>query len=854
MSDRGFRFLIFWGLLVTGTFAGHGLSLADEKLPEVHIGAPAGTNRYWKNTWGIVGVDVSNPRERPAMVQALVYFEQDPNQQFGRTFWVPAGAKRQSWCPVLVPDITLKAGQMTIEMRTMAWDVSAAERRALRPPKMATEGTVAGRKGLDGVVRPILEQLNSQQNVNTVLLPIGQEKSPTGLFVDKSVIGPSVVREWEDRSGAPIDFGYEATVAMQFVYAASRRVQLLEDRLLPPTEESLQGVDRLVVRDNRLATDSAAAVAVRGWLHRGGRLWIMLDQVDEATVGLLLGDALDLEVVERVGVTQAQLTNFDGTPASQLRRFPAPVPLARVLVPGVEPIHTIDGWPASFWVQVGRGRVLFTTLGAQAWLQSGAGKSQMRSDIDEQANFHATDALELLAGDFMQRTEPADASLLQSLLTKQIGYEVVSRNRVLLVLGGFCLLLPLAGVWLQRRSRMERLAWLAPGLAVLAAAVLLGHGISSRQAVEATVASAQLVEGAAGSGQMSVTGMLGIYNREESQQRIGALRGGTFIPNLPDSGTTRGMIWTGLDDWHWENLSLPAGVRLAPFHLSLNTSHPVEARGQFGPQGLAVTVAPGLFKELGDALIVTPGRQRLACRPTEDSGFLAGPGDLLASDQFLAGSLLTDQQAHRQTIYRALFDSPAITQFESQLRLVAWADGLDTGFDFPGDIRQVSSSLVTLALRFDRTPPNTDVVIPAPFLSPRSVAGPGVSTASSLFNHRTGQWVEGERDAQIWLRFQLPAEVLPIQLQRATLTINLRAPQWRLEVSQLADSAPVPLTTRDNLADKLELQLPAESLRTDSDGGLVVGLKITRLGPVDQPLSWTMDYVRLEVAGRTASP
>ena len=76
---------------------------------------------------------------------------------------------------------------------------------------------------------------------------------------------------------------------------------------MPPTEEAFDGVDHLIVASDRLADDPAGMRALRRWLEQGGRAWVMLDRVHPDTVAALLGDALDFEVVDHVGLTSFQI-------------------------------------------------------------------------------------------------------------------------------------------------------------------------------------------------------------------------------------------------------------------------------------------------------------------------------------------------------------------------------------------------------------------------------------------------------------------------------------------------------------------------------------------------------------------
>src|SRR5262249_31459584 len=136
--------------------------------------------------------------------------------------------------------------------------------------------------------------------------------------------------------------------------------------------EGFDGIDHFVIASRRLADDPAGLRALRQWLERGGKVWVMLDLVDPEVIAPLLGDAFDFQVVDRVGLTNFAIQESEdaqppeGPQARQVHE--RPVDFVRVLLPPQERVrHTINGWPAWFTRQVGRGKVVFTTLGPRGW-------------------------------------------------------------------------------------------------------------------------------------------------------------------------------------------------------------------------------------------------------------------------------------------------------------------------------------------------------------------------------------------------------------------------------------------------------------------------------------------------------
>jgi hypothetical protein len=630
--------------------------------------------------------------------------------------------------------------------------------------------------------------------------------------------------------------------------------------LLPPVLESLAGLDQLALSNNRLASDAAGLVAVRQWLFGGGRLWIMLDAVDPATVELLLGDAFHLHVVDRVGLTEVLIEDArpDKEPYKQEpREFEEPVDLVRVLVTDVEVAHTVNGWPASFWQPVGKGEVLFTTLGPRGWVRPRTRDDRSAPRGLNAPPFAPNQSLGNLAARFFKPRQPpiVGQKQLEPYLMEQIGYRIVSRGSIAAVLGAFCLALLTGGAWLARRGRLDRMVWLGPAAAVASASVLGVMGLASRRTVPPTVGVAQVVEIEPGADDLRMTGLVATYNQETSDASLGARRGGVFRLDMTGlGGTARRMLRTDFDTWRWERLVLPNGVRMAPFEYAAKTDRPVVARAVFGPRGLTGRFTGGPFEELADTIIAAPSQINLAVRLDAQGGFTAGPGDVLATGQFVAANLLSDEQRRRQLIYERLLRREPVNEYPARPMLLAWARPLDMQFSFPSQAKQVGSAMLAVPLVIERSPPAERVVIPSPFLPYRSIIGPLMQVSSAYSNNRR-EWLELISASLVCLRFQLPETVLPVALDHATLTIRGNVPSRELGVFGFSGGERVTLATRNSPIGTQEFDVDrADLLQLDERGGLLLGIDVgaqTTDGPA--PL-WKLEEVRLQVTGLTLEP
>jgi hypothetical protein len=633
--------------------------------------------------------------------------------------------------------------------------------------------------------------------------------------------------------------------------ALSWRVNAVQQRFLPPAPEALDGIDHFVLGSDRIADDIAGRRALRGWLQRGGTLWVMLDLVGHETVAVLLGDVLDLQVVDQVSLTTIHVRSGPANPhrpdAPPLD-VEEPVDFVRVLAPGKQALYTVNGWPAAFLAEVGRGRVLFTTLGARGWMRP-------RTDRDPRPTYRefpnlpvALTPFEFLADELQPRPErpPFAADDLRSFVTEQVSYSVSGRGTVLLVFGLFFLALAVAAVSLGRRGALEHLGWIGSALALGAAGVFVALGERSRGAVPPTVAVAQIVDAVPGQDEVQATGFLAVFQPSPETSVLGAEQGGEFDLDLAGlEGRVLRRVQTDLDRWHLENLELPAGVRTAPFRHTLQTREPVEATARFGPEGVEGRVAAGPFRQLEDALLSTPGRHAVAVRLGADGSFRAGGEDELPSGQWIVGGLLSDRQRVRQGLYEKLLAEPQPRYLANRSLLLAWAEPVDMHFSLVPQARMTGEALLTIPLRFERMPPGTRVTVPAAFVDCRRITGDGQPLPPTA---------ESRLASSLRLRFQVPPTVLPAVVGSARLSLKLHAPARTVAVDALAGGEAVPLRrlTSPMGVEHIEINDP-RLLQPDGQGALYVNVEVgeVRGGNAGQDL-WRLESAALEVRGRTA--
>jgi hypothetical protein len=807
----------------------------DRQPPAFRLGGimPGGLRETATESWGTFDFSLTNYTDTDRQARVLMSYVGQPDVQYGRDVWMPARSSVKSW--LLVGPAPAQDRQRSREVQVLLYERTGGRDVLILPPG---EARVRGR----GVTYA------KREPFTVVLLDETDEAHVPGR--------PPQPEPWTDEVVRCVTTFRAARKLSDFVHE-------IRTGPLPATDEAFDGIDHLVLASDRIAEDPVGTAALRRWLERGGKLWVMLDRVSPDVLAPLLGDAIDFQVVDRVSLTTFKV---EAPPEARDLEEPKvqdherPVAFARVLLPpGERAPHSVNGWPAWFSRAVGRGLVVFTALGPRAWLAPRGPKAPP-------SPFKKLPSLPLPTGPFdvlaaeLHPSREAEGFQVESfgpLLTEEIGYAMVGRGTVALVFAAFLLAALGLGLALRQARRPELRGWLGPVAALGTAAVFVGLGVSARRAAAPTLAVAQIVDAVSGKDEAAVHGLLAAYRPDSGPAEVGASHGGMFTLDATGlEGQTRRLILTDLDAWHWDNLALPAGVRLGPFHYTAPTGAPLTAVASFGPEGIEGTVSAGPFHGLADGLLCPPGARRLALRLEPEGAFRAGRDDILPKGQYLAGALLSDRQQRRRDVYQALLKSPAAGRLAGQAVVLAWAEPIDMHFTLAAEARLAGTALLIVPLRLERPGPGVRVTIPGPLIPCRHIVEAGGLTGVASAPVPS----EGSDKADLHLRFQLPAEVLPLTIERARLVARIDAPGRRVTLAARPDGKPEAAPGVDSPFEPLRLDLQEPRLlRLDSDGGLHVQLSIGGTPQVGTsqaraglaPERWTIHYLELEVTGRT---
>ena len=724
---------------------------SDPVPPPTVTVANAGASRHVAGRWSTLSVNGLNKTSKDAEEMSVVTVGDESGLQYGRRLWIPAGSKRQSWLAVQIPEDVLSSGGSPTST-----------------PEPYTELTTMQLKETER---------GEEFKANAVGMPKGKRRLllSSEAYRTGTILGPRI---------NTLDSEYQAGVISKTLYAISDSQRSgaqdlgmvdLNRGFIPPTSKPLDPLDQLIIADDAVLSDTVGVRRIRSWLNNGGRLWVMADRVSPESVQKLIGDAMCYGVVDEVELNDFQIrvralhssAQDDFTDMS----FDNPIMMSRVIVDTEDVVCDIDGWPAAFWKQVGQGEVLFTTLGARGWLLDGKISPPLKS----------------LAGRFfVSKLEPPKyVDEVSQVLNGEIGYRIPSRNSVAWVLSLQMLVVVFGGVALMYQKKLQGLAVLVPVSSLIAMGVLVGMGKLNTSKVPSTIASGQIVRTTPDSATAGVSSVAAIYSQEERALPIAT--GGDTTTHLvsQDNGAPKRIVWDDAGGARWYFVNQPPGVvQHVESEAVVEIDQPWNAIGRFTSDGFEVRT-DGLNPSVcEDSFVSTVGTPDLSLIASEDSDQIYRGNGILVTGRFIGSNVLSERQQKRQELLRDL-SAPEVDFFRQEPTLVTWTKPLDIGLDFGEGYERVGWSLVSLPLRFEKTPVDTYFKVPSTFVRLGPLLG---SVGSKFYNPTTGRWLDGlVKPGEVGVRCSVPQSVMPCKLGKAQIELNIKAPGRTVAIEGFVD-------------------------------------------------------------------
>ncbi len=943
--------------LLTLLYFSTGSALGQDKEGKPALagaGGAAGIGQYPPLSWGVVASTIVNPTDTDQKLLVTFNFDDTSTLQFASQVWVPPQSRRTVWLPIRTNSFEIDPFKpRTLPLTQQLFDMNGSQ------PVMLSQQQGLLIASRDHWITGMLsgggegDDEAEDDSINAALaMRQSMDLSRRMAFLRESAL-PSMVAGWRGLSSLVISAPQPAldaaqTAAVRQWLLGGGRLWIMVDRVDPAFMSALLGdawtlrvIDRVPLDVVKIEPSPKAnmRVAVDDDLNvtLDGKMVVALAWDDRARPKSLekFRDALRPRIEDsddrdgrnvafhftggvpgQVVVDVIEAARGVGAQEAQVEReHERPVDLVRVVAPDMEVVHTVNGWPASLRKPVGQGWLMVTTMAPRGWMepvltqQVNVDGSEVRNEKNEPVlmhNFAALKPMTDLAAWFQkdERMEPLRPQAFDAFLSEQIGYEIVSRQHVMLVFGVFLAALLLNGFVLAKRGALEHLGWIAAMLAVAASVALIAIGRSNQGAVPLTVAQGQFVQIAPDQQHAVATGLITIYNpgtgdtssgaedssdggQGDSNARLAASAGGLILPaDLSQLGSRYvRMVWTDLDRWHWQNVTMPSGAnRKATFEQVTPLDRPVSVTISFDESGVVGSYRTGTLGSWREPIIVTPVGT-LATRPAGSTSaadatkqgdphdFVAAVADALPTGQFSASTVLDDAQRRRQELLRVLVHSAKVDQpqastpktrgeriaattrltdvrgmaqpaFPQQPTLLAWADLMPTGFELPPAQKQLGESLISVPLVIQRPKSGTKVAIPSAFLPYRFLRTRSGRFVTP-FDVQNRTWLGLTTGGSALTRFQVPRELLPMRIEEAKFTLDVNCPGRSIEVRIERGGKTETLIKRENVTGVLEVVLPADAAQPDAEGGIAVTVTA---GDGAQTM-WQIRDVKLELKG-----
>ncbi len=779
----------------------------------------AGVGFYQPGRWGLIQNQLANPTQNPADLRIIFRFTDQPQRQFIRD--------------VAVPPMSRVAAILPVRFGAMPDDRRSAETESILTPT-DSEQEISRQAGL----------VRLMDDVPSTFVIIS-DQSPGS---DRSVAALAAVRE---RVSLPRSMGY------------------IPEGETMRYDVGWDGVDLAAVTAADPALDAAQAQSLRRWLRAGGTLVLFAHQNDHAAIARLLPEIWTIEPVDTVTLTTvpfapgpAHRNHQDLTANSEplgTVQTETPILMQRLIATGFDTHVQVAGWPALLTRPFGQGKIVVVAIDEPAWTDpAAAGAMAVLSD----------QLVKVTVGRAVRT--PAQVIIEQvgaSFVADKIGYRIVPRATLAIVLGAFAAVLVIAAAVWARSRRLEWLGVTGVIAACAAGGALLAIGQGQRQQIPPSSASIQLIGAEPGDTEGRLTAMVGLYNATGGQVDVTGTTGGYAWPaEFRTVGALSRLRSDDLDKWTWLDVPLAAGA-IRPIEIAgpVPLEKPLDLVMRFTPTGLAGEIHWPRPVNAQDLLLAAGGANlRINTEHSGDTTKLAidAAADVLPPGVLHGGAVLGQDQQDRARVLGPIlaeqaFDRPTV---------LAWTEGMDAGIELSPDLARRAEALWTIPLRMAPAKAGDVVRVPWPLvkMSPlRDRASKLDLTILPIYQPHLNRWIESVSNASAFLaRFQLPEQVLPLTPGSARIYIDMTATGRTVTLLSYRAGKLVEVGKLASPSGSSIVEVPGELLEIDSDGGIVLAFDVSKtadqLRAETDPSAavetrgtdmWSIRHFGLEVAG-----
>ena len=708
--------------------------------------------------------------------------------------------------------------------------------------------------------------LNAIENGRDIMLQQGDEPISQTLTMpfDIDTLATAITLESEPLPGpywrwpALEPFAsYEIILAARVDAGLSRRCIILDGLPIPLTSTDWQDVDSFVIGNAEVLKDAAVLAVLQTFLQRGGRILVLLENIDTALLRDLLADGQQCETIDTIELNHFVMDIRAPIQLSLAERTvdrDIPMRLKRVIQQGGRVTHSIDGWPVAISMTIGEGELLLTTLDSSAWLKVRV--LQRSIDPLHRANFTVP-----LWGAYLTselgislRQEPLEA-VESTYPMELIGSPVLPRKWVGATLIGFCVLLVGAGAWIAVVGDLKSIGFLAPGLAFAASIPLVVAAMWTRSDIPSMSSELQIIQfGQNGGGR--IRGKAAVYlAASRSMELVGNSEGFASASENIESGI-RLFATTDFQKWKLSNTDWPPGTWRYQTETWL-TKESFSAAASLTSKGLELELPQGLPSPPEDIIVnFTTGSPCMGNLLDQNSRLLVDGSFPSDRNRWTSAAIVSDEQGRRAKVYNEIFLSPDSLRAPLPRSLYFWTKLWPQSPRWNSNLERRGAALVTVPIRLAEPAVGSKVLIPYSLISVE--ASTNAVGYSSIFKYRTGRWAdESTLEVDADLSFVLPPEVVPIDATSIQVDFDIEAPKRKVRLIWSANDSPVELMTLDSPS------IPWRGTITDprvlkdlTDGRLDLRIEVTnseRLATEAQDnfVSWRIKHLHLSVSGQT---
>ena len=644
-----------------------------------------------------------------------------------------------------------------------------------------------------------------------------------GMFTPAARYATMAVTNGDDQSTADLAVQIRKQEGLSSVIAYTNASRL------PYVPSEYDGVYAVFAARRHMALSGPQCNAMRRWLVSGGKLWIQAQRVSGRFGRALLGPAW---TIVKAGQTRTATLHFSGREIqNSVLHLKKAIHVVYLLAPGYTTLEKINGWPAVMVRRVGLGRVYICAVNGRGMLNKAKlGGAALWPIV---RNFYSVGEIH------------TPMAVLKHNAASQIGYRISGRMIIGVVLAGLTVVLLLAAFVLGRKDKLDRLAPAAIALALVAGIILIINGKLNRGRVKLTLSSYQIACAAPNQHLLAISGFASIFSPKAQGAELTTSSGFQFNPKTSFAKQGRARVAAQSDQkFQWQNIDLPSGAAIdIPFRSTHEDRLIQGVVGRFGPAGLQVSGRESLLANLRDMAIAAP-RRALALARGRDGKRLAGGAQILPAGQFIQTSFLTRGQQDHNTIEARLYTCGG----PAEPMLLGWPNSAMPLLHLTHDPVAMNQTLLVMPLDMRSSAVGTHVELPWPYLPYRLVPGPGQHVPAPVYDTRKHRWLRDmSSPAHIYVRFQLPRQVLPLKLTSAVLTIKIAAPGRPVSVLASEKGKWAPIGGSSNGGTMVLHPTPAALSAIGPAGGwrceIIVG------GTIDPNSTWHVTTVRLTAAG-----